>query len=137
MVSRFGRSGATRFFKHGRKSPRTFYHRTSSIPEIQNRSQPVYVWLLIVVVCPIRGQRASASGRWTYLPDQGDKSITQDWQRSTPTCDARYQHFFTNFPSMLLRYLQMVQRITSEILVDILNDLPWICVENEFFFYLK
>lgn len=83
-------------------------------------------WLLIVVISPIRGQQASASGRWTYLPGQSDKSITRDWQRSTPTSDARYQYFFTNFPNMLLWYLRVVQCITGEILVDILNYLPWI-----------
>lgn len=104
----------------------SFTRPWSSIPEFQKRSQSVYVWLFIVVVCPIRGQQTSASGRSTYLPGQGDKRITRDWQRFTLNKWCKTSIFFANFPNVLLWYLRMVLRITGEILVDILNNLRWI-----------
>ena len=85
------------FLSTGGRAPGAFFYQTSSIPEFQKSSQTVYVRLFIVVVCPIIGQQTSASGGSTYPPGQGGKRITRDWQRFTPTSDARNQEYFLQF----------------------------------------
>lgn len=123
-----GKAGQRNFSSTGGRAPGAFFYQTMKFYTRVPKEVAVglRVRLFIVVVCPIRGQQTSASGRSTYLPGQGDKRITRDWQRFTHNKWCKTSIFFANFSNVLLWYLRMVLRITGEILVDILNNLRWI-----------